>query len=140
MAYNFLKKLNYTGDKVKTILLIAALIFSSSVMAAKPVCHETSGGFCVYKGKVERIYINSHNMMLIYFDTPLTLADANIAGYTITYKGAASFNVDENPDFAKSFYSTALAAQATNRNVTIQMRGTYAGYLKFDRIWLDAEG
>jgi hypothetical protein len=57
---------------------------------------------------------------------------------TIHNGGAAAFKIDAAPEFAKMFYSTALSAQATNRNVGIQMRGVDSGYLGFDRIWLAA--
>ena len=60
------------------------------------------------------------------------------AGFAIKKRSASAFNVKENPEFAKLFYSTALTAQASGRNVTIQMRGSQSGYLKFDRIWLAA--
>ncbi|WP_251359709.1 hypothetical protein [Kangiella sp. TOML190] len=48
-------------------------------------------------------------------------------------------SLDDNPEFAKLFYSTALSANAQNKKVSIQMRGTYDGYLKADRIWLLGE-
>ena len=120
------------------LTFIFVYLFTSNVMASAPVCHASHGGYCNYSGKVSKIYVNATNMMLIYFDTPINVSDTAIAGLTITNGGAASFPVSENPEFAKMFYSTALSAQATNRNVSIQMHGTYGGYLKFDRIWLSA--
>ncbi len=120
-------------------ILAIGLFFSNISWAGAPTCHNhSSGPYCRYQGKVQNIYINTGNTILIYFDTPLDPNVASGVGLTITQPSAAAFDLDENPEFAKLFYSTALAAQASNRNITLQMRGTFAGYLKFDRIWLAA--
>ena len=120
----------------KLVLSIFLLIISNSVFAAKPECFSSSGGYCAYTGKVSRIYVNSNNLILIYFDDSISAEDAAVAGITISYGNAAAFRVSDNPDFAKMFYSMALAAQASGRNISMQMRGEQSGYLKFDRIWL----
>ena len=109
---------------------------SSLVFAGAPTCYSSYGGYCQYTGKVKQIYINATNTILIYFDTPTTAQEASIDGITITNGAAAAFNAPDNPEFAKLFYSTALAAQASGREITMQMRGNLSGYLKFDRIWL----
>jgi len=77
-------------------------------------------------------------MILLYFDAPVDVASANSFGINITNPTAAALPVSENPEFAKMFYSTALAAQASDRSITIQMRKNYGGYLQADRIWLYA--
>lgn len=122
------------------ILLITCflitLIFSGATFAAKPVCHGSSGGYCSYKGKVDKVYVNAANDILMYFEQPIALADAEVAGYTITRGAAAIFKITENPDFAKMLYSTILAAKSQDRTVSIQMRGVTNGYLTIDRIWL----
>jgi hypothetical protein len=123
---------------LQTIIFIMSGLLSSFVVAGQPTCHSSSGGYCTYTGKVQRIYINSGNLILMYFDTPVPLeVPANI-GYNVTQSPAAAIVVNSNPDFAKLFYSTALAAQASGRDVSIQMRGTFSGYLLIDRIWLAA--
>lgn len=124
----------------QTLALLALLMaLSANTFAAPPKCYSNhGGGYCQYTGKVSRIYINRWNMILLYFDTPIAASEPAKAGFTIKKRSAAAFNVKENPEFAKLFYSTALTAQASGRNVTIQMRGSQSGYLKFDRIWLTA--
>jgi len=123
---------------MKGIIVGILLLVSSGVFAAAPTCGTDSSGnaYCQYTGKVKKIYINSGGGILLYFDTPLDKAVAESVGFTPTKTNAAYNLVSTNPDFAKMFYSTALAAQASKRDVTIQMRGTLSGYLKFDRIWL----
>ncbi len=121
---------------MKTLCFLCLIFISTSVMAAMPVCRDTHGGFCGYTGKVERIYINSGGKILLYFDTPMPVENALTAGLTITKGSAGIIVISHNPEFAKLFYSTALAAQASKRNVTIQMRDTNSGYLLMDRIWL----
>jgi len=114
------------------------LVISSGVIAASPTCSSAYGGYCNYEGKVQKVYINSGGLILIYFNKAIDVSVASEAGFTITNGSAAAFTVTKNPDFAKMFYSTALAAQASGRNVTIQMTGVNSGYLEFDRIWLAA--
>ncbi len=123
---------------MKTIIASILLLVTFNVFAAAPTCQLTSSGspYCQYNGKVNKIYINNNNLILLYFDTNLNLENAESVGYVPTNLTATAFYVSENPEFAKLFYSTALTAQASNRSVTIQMRGTTSGYLKFDRIWL----
>ena len=123
---------------LQIILFIIFGLLSNLVVAGQPTCHSSSGGYCRYTGKVQRIYINSANLILLYFDTPVPLDVPEIIGYNVTRAPAAAIRIGSNPDFAKLFYSTALAAQASGRDITIQMRGTTSGYLLIDRIWLTA--
>jgi len=122
---------------MKKILILMLSVVSFEVMAAKPTCHASSNGYCNYKGSVKQIYINSGNNILIYFDTPFDPSEASVAGFSVTRGEAAILKItDQNRDFANLFYSTALAAQASKREITILMKGTESGYLKADRIWL----
>lgn len=114
--------------------LFCFLLVSFSAFSSAPVC--SPDGYCSYTGKVERIYINDGNLMLIYFDAPTSVTEASKAGLNISNVSAAAYSVSTNSEFAKLFYSTALSAQATDRNVSIQMHEVQSGYLKFDRIWL----
>jgi hypothetical protein len=124
---------------MKNLLIsIVFLALSSNVLSATPSCSSSHGGYCAYIGKVDRIYINSGNLILLYFDTPMPIENASNAGFTITNGGAAAYNMSDNLEFAKMFYSTALAAQASGREVSIQMRGNQSGFMKLDRIWLKA--
>ena len=76
---------------------------------------------------------------MLYFDKPFANGAPESVGISgVRHRSATIFDADDNPEFARMFYSTALAAQASGRNVTIQMRGSQSGYLKFDRIWLSA--
>ncbi len=105
---------------------------------AKPTCQDhPSGPYCSYTGKVASIYVNTSNTILVYFDAPVDVSLANSFGMNITNSVAAAVS-NENPEFAKMFYSTALTAQASGRAISIQMRGNHGGYLKIDRIWLAA--
>ena len=123
----------------QTLALLALLMaLSANTFAAPPKCYSSHGGYCQYTDKVSRIYINRWNTILLYFDKPIAASEPAKAGFNIKKRSAAAFNVKENPEFATLFYSTALTAQASGRNVTIQMRGSQSGYLKFDRIWLAA--
>ncbi len=115
-------------------ILVAMVMFVSvSAFAAAPYC---STSYCVYNGKVDSIYVNSGGYILLYFDTPMPASEPDKAGFSVSNLTASIYKISDNPEFAKLFYSTALAAQASGRPVSIQMRGVVNGYLKFDRIWL----
>lgn len=86
--------------------------------------------------RLKSLYVNSSNIILLYFDTPVERSQPNQYGFNISYDSAAAIDINQHPEFATYFYSTALAAQASGRNVSIQMRGVQSGYLKIDRIWL----
>lgn len=119
-------------------IFFSSVLISNFALAGQPTCHSSHGGYCAYTGKVQRIYINSGNLVLMYFDTPVPLDVPASIGLNVTQAPAAAIRVESNSEFAKLFYSTALAAQASGREVTVQMRGTLGGYLKIDRIWLAA--
>ena len=128
---------------MKPIFLISILIFlplfSVNTLAAAPTCQLHNGSpYCSYNGKVQRIYVNASNLILVYFDTPIDPTIPQSHGYDVTNGGAGAIAISENPEFAKLFYSTALAAQASGRNISIQMRNNVSSYLKIDRIWLSA--
>jgi len=123
--------------KIRSIALsILLLVCSFDVMAGAPACHSSYDGFCEYKGKVHSLYINADGLILLYFDTLLPKGEEANAGLSVTDYSSAIVSLNGTPDFAKLFYSTALSAQASGREVTIQMRGTLAGRLKVDRIWI----
>ena len=123
----------------KSLFVSVLILFPLLASAAAPTCHShSSGNYCQYTGLVKRIYVNSGNLILIYFDAPVDVATANGYGMGISNGSAAAFSVSDNPEFAKLFYSTALSAQASGRAVSIQMRSNQSGYLKFDRIWLES--
>lgn len=122
---------------LSSIILLTML--NLNAFASEPTCHSGDSPYCQYTGKVNRIYVNADNLILLYFDTPLPSGAAASAGYSVSnHSAAALFSIDDNSEFAKMLYSTALAAQASNRDVTVQMRGTTGGFLKLDRIWLSA--
>ena len=122
---------------IKTAIALIALLISSSCFADKPLCYESYGGYCQYTGFVQKIYVNSGNLILMYFDTTMDEGEWDTAGIVASNRNAAAIVINDNPDFAKLFYSTALSAQASKRKVTVQLRGAHSGYLKIDRVWLD---
>lgn len=133
----------YSGVKLRLrkimryIMFFLCSIFSIASMAGTPTCHEHSGGnFCQYTGTVSRLYVNDSNMILMYFDSAVDVSVPQSVGIDATTGVATALSVTDKPEFAKMFYSTVLAAQASKREVSIQMRGTQSGYLKVDRIWL----
>ncbi|BFM10158.1 hypothetical protein R50072_03110 [Simiduia litorea] len=122
------------------LLIIATVLISVDVVAAEPTCSTyNSSPYCAYTGKVQNLYVNDGDLILMYFDSAMDLNQPASVGLSGVATGdAAAIKVSANPEFAKMFYSTALAAQASERSVTVQMRNTFNGYLVMDRIWLAA--
>lgn len=120
------------------ILFPVAILLSSASIAGEPTCHtHSSGPYCSYTGQVKELYINEHNAILLYFDTALPSgAPASVGINGVVQRTATLVRLDSNPDFAKLFYSTALAALASGKTVKIHMRGESGSYLKADRIWI----
>ena len=106
-------------------------------LAAKPTCHVHNGSpYCQYTGKVAQSYVNNGNQIILYFDTAFgSTSEINIPGVTVT--SACLVPGNSGMDFAKMFYASMLMAQATGRNVTVQMWGETGGYPKCDRVWVE---
>lgn len=124
---------------MKKIFAAMLCLISYSGYSATPTCHElTPENYCKYTGKVARIYVNQGKLILMYFDSPVDPSVPQSFGINASRGNAGAISIDNHPEFANYFYSTALAAQASGRDVSVQMRGTEAGYMKIDRIWLYA--
>ena len=113
-------------------------LLASKTYANEPTCHpHSSGPYCQYVGTVKQVYVNVANRILVYFDTPLDLSSPSSVGISgVTRSDATTLIIDANPTFAQYFYSAVLAAQASGKQIRIQMRGANAGYLVVDRIWV----
>jgi hypothetical protein len=119
--------------------ILLALLLSGNSWADQPTCQYTSGGapFCSYQGKVTKAYINDQGMVLLYFDQNMDSSAPGSVGISgVSRNFAAAYPVAEDPEFAHMLYASMLSAQAAGKRVTIQMRDTYGGYLKIDRIWV----
>ena len=123
---------------VMLAIALSTLLMSVPASAAAPQCYTYSGGaYCQYEGKVNRAYINAYGQVLLYFDTPMSPGAPGAVGIAgVSINDAAIYPTTENPDFAKAFYATLLAAQARGATIQVQMHGSNAGYLKMDRIWI----
>jgi len=119
-------------------LAVAGAIGSTTAHAGAPTCASYAGqGYCQYTGRVYQAYINSSGQIIFYFDTgmdPNAPASVGISGVTVF--NAAMYNMADNPDYAKALYASMLSAQARGATVSVQLWGTYAGYMKLDRIWV----
>lgn len=115
-----------------------ASLGGSIASAAAPTCQTYNGlGYCQYTGKVYQAYINSGGAILLYFDTPMAADAPSSVGISgVSVYGAAIFNMSDNPDYGKALYASLLAAQARGSQVSVQLWGTHAGYMKMDRIWV----
>jgi len=124
---------------MKKIILILATFVSSFAFSGAPTCHtHSSGPYCQYTGQVEKVYVNTGGHILLYFDVLMDSSVPSNVGLNVSNYFAAIYPLNDFPEFGNLLYSTMLAAQATGRNVTVQMRKTLHGYLEIDRIWLDS--
>jgi len=118
--------------------VMAVLGVSSPAWASAPQCYPYNGSwYCQYTGPVSSAYLNASGLILLYFDAavdPSTLASAGVTG--VSQYGGAAYLMTTNPDIAKSFYASLLAAQGRGVSVTVQMEGTVQGYLQIINIWV----
>jgi hypothetical protein len=116
-----------------------AVLAGGSAQAAAPACYTYSGqGYCQYTGKVSQVYVNSSGNIILYFDTAMSASAPGSVGITgVSVYNAGIYNIPDNPDYAKMLYASLLSAQARGATVEVQLWGTYAGYLKLDRIWVN---
>ena len=122
--------------------LMLTLLMTVSVSAATPqgsYCFtHSSGGICRYEGLVSEVYVNNTNLILVFFEDafgPTEASDVGISG--VNKFNAVAVHISPDPEFARMFYSTVLAAQAQGRVITVQMNTTHGGYLEADRIWME---
>ena len=127
------------AKRLKAALALFALCAASSALAAPPQCYTYYGsGYCQYTGRVSRVYVNSSNQIILYFDaamSPTAPSSVGISGVSVFDSGI--YNITDNPDYAKMLYASLLAAQARGAIVDIQLWGTSVGYMKLDRIWVN---
>lgn len=102
---------------------------------------------CSYTGTVKTVYVNAYGQILVYLDKsyPELLTGASALGYdAVTSPNALVIRINaddgsldaKRSEVAKLFYSTALTAQATGAEVTMQARIGSGGYMMADRVWL----
>lgn len=117
---------------------VAASLGTSAASAGAPACHLYNGqGYCNYTGRVHQVYVNSGGDILMYFDTHMPSTAPGAVGITgVSNFFATIYRLQDNPDYAKLMYASLLSAQARGASVQIQMWGTYAGYMKLDRVWV----
>jgi hypothetical protein len=118
--------------------LLAASLLANPASAGAPTCQLYNGqGYCEYTGRVSTAYVNSSGEVLMYFDTAMPASAPSSVGISgVSNYIAAIYRISDSPDYAKAMYATLLSAQARGANVRIQMWGTYAGYMKLDRVWI----
>ena len=116
-----------------------SLLISVDSYGSAPQCHPYNGSwYCQYDGRVRQAYINAYQQVILYFDTPLNIADATAVGASgVTVNSAAVYNMGSNPDFGKALFAAMLTAQARGVTVSVQMSSVSGGYLTIDRIWVN---
>ncbi len=120
------------------LLMLGVLMsMATGARAATFNCHEqASGGYCKYVGKIQQLYINESNVMLMYYETPIDLIQASDVGLACASLGNAAIYKTTWPS-AEYFYSTLLMALTADREINIQLGCAHdTGYLNIDRIWL----
>ena len=97
-----------------------------------------NSGTCSYTGHIAQAAVNDQGQIFVYFSgiDPAQIISLVTSGGPdlVTVFEAAIISISENPDFAKYFYSTALAAKALNKQVLMEMPDSLDGYLKASRI------
>jgi hypothetical protein len=120
------------------VFSLLAILASTDASADAPTCDTYNGqGYCQYLGRVKELYLNSGGEILMYFDTPMpSTAPTSVGISGVSNHSATIYRLSDSPDYAKAMYASLLATQARGGRVLVQMWGTYAGYMKLDRIWV----
>jgi hypothetical protein len=115
-----------------------SLICAGTVQANEPTCFNNAGdNYCQYFGRVRMLYVNAEGRIILYFDTPMAAnAPSDVGLMGITIFDSAVFNIADDPDVAKTLYSTLLSAQSRRAPVTVQMRDSLNGRIRISRVWL----
>lgn len=131
--------LRYPPPLIKAMLPLLMLASTGPALADRPECStsaSTGTPYCKYRGLVSRSYVSQGGAVLMHFDTAFASA-AEVTIPNVTMLNACVVLVEQNQDFAKMFYASALMAQASGKTVTVQMRGSADGYPLCDRIWVN---
>ena len=123
-----------------TIALVGILLLNPlQTEASEFTCFSSSGGFCRYIGKISRNYINKEPRILLYFEDAIDTSLPGTVGIdNVTKPLAATLKYTESNDkFWTSVYATLLAAQLSDRQVTVQFVDSESNYLVIDKIWVD---
>jgi predicted membrane-bound mannosyltransferase len=129
----------YHPLRSKAMLPLLMLACTGPALADRPECSTsatTGTPYCQYRGLVSRSYVSQGGAVLMHFDTAFASA-AEVTIPNVTVLNACLVQVDQNQNFAKMFYASALMAQASGKTVTVQMRGSADGYPLCDRIWVN---
>ena len=109
-----------TGVLSIVSLLALALIAPTSAAAGSLTCGSGGGPFCAWTGKIDRVYVNDSQVILMYYDVPVDVTALTNAGLTCASPSSsksALFKISNAPTYAEYLYSTLLTAKSWSRNV-----------------------
>jgi hypothetical protein len=106
---------------------------------AEAICKssDTTTPYCRYKGEIEKIYINSNGLALLFLNKNFNVEDAKKFGYDVTAGNIVAIDLNNETQFSRELFDMATLAFQQDLLVEIHARGTINGYLTVDRIWVN---
>jgi len=119
------------------IALFAYKTYESTNVEAICKSSETSTPYCRYKGEIDKIYINSNGLALVFLNKKFNLEDAKEFGYVVSTGNIVAIDLNNQTQFSRELFDMATLALQQDLFVEIHARGTTNGYLVVDRIWVN---
>lgn len=118
------------------IVLFAYKTYESTNSEAICKPSEAATAYCRYKGQIDKVYINSNGLALVFLNKDFNLEDAKKFGYVVTAGNIVAIDLNSEAPFSRELFDMATLAFQQNLFVEIHARGTTNGYLVVDRIWV----
>lgn len=121
-------------------LIIAVFAYKTYVSTnSEVICKssEATTPYCRYKGEIDKIYINSNGLALVFLNKHFNVEDAKKFGYDVTAGNIVAIDLNNKTLFSRELFDMATLAFQQDLFVEIHARGTINGYLTVDRIWVN---
>lgn len=119
------------------IALFAYKTYESTDTEAVCKASDTTTPYCRYKGEIDKIYINSNGLALVFLNKTFNIDDAKKFGYVVTAGNIVAIDLNNETQFSRELFDMATLAFQQDLFVEIHARGTTNGYLVVDRIWVN---
>ena len=117
------------------LILMSGILLSKDKSEALCKASESSTPYCKYTGKIEKVYLNSEGLALIYLGADFSKSGAKQFGYEVSSSKIMAIDVTEN-ELNRLIYQSIVSAMAEDYSVEFHARGTLNGYIKLDRVWI----
>ena len=136
--------MSYLGVTQRLLVIILGLSLLSSCQFTannNAVCKNSTSDtpYCRYKGTIEKLYVNSDGLVLIFINDDFSLEQAKKYGYEIKTGNVIAYPLKGENSISTNMLDFVKIAFSKQLDVEIHARNVFKGYLTVDRIWVIAE-